>query len=194
MVSLATRSGVRSFEGIDQLWEIPDLPEETAAVVEHARLLSLFAKGTTLQYYRMLIDKKDEEDAGAAEAFEAWWTKARDDLGRWNIEAFFALIQSWGADRRPLFDREFIKGWVTRCVAGRSGQKVLDDPETRRIIGVREDRVRPGKQRLRMAHYLQTWQQPSFSRHDDIYQLGYRHQVGRRFAQDIADGIGWGAA
>lgn len=194
LVLLARRQGLSSLEGIDYLWDIPVLPHETAFAVHHARLLSLFARGATLQYHRMLIEKKNETDPGAAEAFVAWWDAARDDLSKWDIDAFFALIQKWDADRRPVHDREFLKGWIARCVGARSGPVALDDSSARAIIGQREDRVRLGKQRLRVKYQLDSWRMLPAYRPDDLYQLRYRHSVGRQFAQDIADGLERGTA
>jgi hypothetical protein len=98
-------------------------------VVEHARHLSLFAKGTTLQYYRTLIEKKRAEDAGADAAFSAWWEAAHEDLRTWDLNAFFRLVAAWGADRRPLHDRAFLRNWIARCVKARSGDEALRDAD-----------------------------------------------------------------
>lgn len=190
MVAMATRRGLSRLEGLDHLWQIPGLERPSQVAAEHARLLSLFARGVTLQYHRMLIEKKKATDTGASEAFVAWWKAAKDDLARWDVDDFFGLIQRWEADRRPLHDRQFIREWRARCVSASSGQRALDDPEARTIIGQREDRVRPGKQRLRVKYQLDSFRVPPTYPIDVLYQLEYRHPVGRRFAEDIANGRG----
>jgi hypothetical protein len=189
LVSLGRRSGLQTLEGVNHLWEIPALPLESAVAAEHARLLSLFARGATLQYHRMLIEKKRESDPGADEAFVAWWEAAHDDLKRWDIESFFALIARWDADRRPLPDRLFIRSWTSRCIAARSGDAALNDSAARDLIRQRENRVRPGKQRLRVKYQLDSWRTPQAYPTDVHYQLEYRHPVGRRFAADILQGL-----
>ena len=189
LVTIAQEGRIRDVTGIGQLWDIPFLPGETEKAATHARLLSLFARGTTLQYHRMLIEKRGEEDPGASEAFVAWWERARDDLAKWDIDAFFALLQKWGEDRRRERDRQFITGWIERCIDGRNGQALLDDSTARKIISGREDHVRPGKQRLKVKYQLDSWRLMPAYRLEEIYQLGYRHSVGRQFAQDIADGL-----
>jgi hypothetical protein len=193
MVNLAQGQTLSGLDEIRWPWDIPALPEHTADVVQHARRLSMFARGTTLQYYRLLIEKKGVDDAGAGDAFAAWWDEAHDDLGEWDLEAFFRLIAAWGANRRP-HDRAFLGSWITRCVAADSGKRALDDPEARRIIAGREAQVRHGKERLRVKYQLDSWGQPPSGYHAGVlYQLDYRHSVGRQFAQDIVDGLSRGA-
>ena len=188
LVSLAQRQTLTELAGVDNVWDVPALPPEKERAVDHARRLSLFARGTTLQYHWMLIEKKGEDDTGAAEAFSAWWDAACADLAGWNLDDFFAHLQRWGANRRPVHDREFLSAWIARCAGAASGTAALHDRAARAIVQQREDRVRPGKQRLRVAYQLDAWQLPTY-RADDYYQLSYRHPVGRQFAEDIADGL-----
>jgi hypothetical protein len=189
MVLLARQRRLSDLAKLDHLWQIPGLKPRSLAAAQHARLLSLFARGVTLQYHRMLIEKKNATDTGAGEAFVAWWQAAQEDLSRWDLDEFFALIRHWDADRRPLYDRQFIREWRTRCATARSAKRALDDPEARLIIGQREDRVRPGKQRLRVKYQLDSFRVLPAYPTDVIYQLQYRHPVGRRFAEDIATGL-----
>ena len=189
LVALAERQGVAELEGIGHAWDVPGLSPSTRRVATHARRLSLFARGTTLQYHRMLIEKKGAEDTGVAEAFSAWWEIARDDLAAWDLNDFFVHVQRWDANRRPLHDREFLERWRERCLGARSATVALDDTSMRAIIQLREDRVRPGKQRLRVKYQLDSWQRlPSYPP-EMHHQLAYRHRVGRRFAEDIAEGL-----
>jgi hypothetical protein len=191
-VGLTRKLGPNSLEGVSNLWELPLLPPEVDRVAEQARLLSLFARGTTLQYHRMIIEKKGLDDAGAGAAFIAWWEFARDELRKWDVNSLFELVASWDADRRPLKDRAFLREWITSCVGASSGRKALDDRTAQTIIARREDHIRPGKQRLRVKFQLDSWQMLGSYPTDVFYQLQYRHPVGQRFAHDIAHGLeGW---
>ena len=162
--------------------------------VDHARKLSLFAKGTTLQYHRMLIEKKGAEDPGAAEAFAAWWEAAQGELASWDIDDFFAHIRRWDANRRPVQDSEFLREWIGCCTAAPSGPAALNDETARAIIRLREDRVRPGKQRFKVKYQFDSWRMLPRYRPEDLYQLRYRHPQGLQFSEDIADGLLRGTA
>lgn len=193
LVSLVRATQVHDIEAIEYPWEVPALPPETAEALRHARLLSLFARGVTLQYHRMLIEKRRDADPGAAEAFNAWWDCAQGDLANWKLDDFFALLRKWEANRRPVQDREFLERWIQRCVSSKSGKQALEDPIARAVVSRREDQMRPGKQRLRVKHQLDSWRLVAAYPVDEFYQLLYRHPVGRQFAQDIADGLERGA-
>ena len=67
LVSLAERQGVVELEGIEHPWDVPGLPPSTRRAALHARRLSLLARGATLQYHRMLIEKKGEEEESQAD-------------------------------------------------------------------------------------------------------------------------------
>jgi hypothetical protein len=110
----------------------------------------------------------------------------------WDLEAFFALIRRFNVAPRST-DRAFFKEWIERCASWKTGEAALGDNAARALIAGREDSVRPGKQRLRVKYQLDAWSQPAY-RIDEIYQLGYRHQVGRVIARDIADGLRRGTA
>ena len=194
LVSLADRRRLDDFDAITNVWDVPDLPVETQVTVDHGRKLSLFAKGTTLQYHRMLIEKKGAEDPGAADAFAAWWEAAQGELASWDIDDFFAHIRRWDANRRPVQDSEFLREWIRRCTAATSGPAALNDETARAIIRRREDRVRPGKQRFKVKYQFDSWRMLPRYRPEDLYQLRYRHPQGLQFAEDIADGLLRGTA
>ena len=187
MVALGREHGANSLEDIHYPWEIPHRENAIAKIVEHARYLSLLARGTTLQYYRMLIERRGESDHGVGDAFVSWWDQAMDELGSWDTAAFFGLVTRWGAGRGTK-DKEFISTWLQRCTASTTGQAALADVQARSIIARREDYVRPGKQRLRVKHQLETWKLPD-NLGSDVYQMDYRHRVGRQIAMDIVEGL-----
>jgi hypothetical protein len=194
LVRLGERHGPKSLEAITYVWDAPNVPAALVGIVHHARLLSLFARGVTLQYHRMLIEKLQKDSSGASNAFRAWWQIARIDLRDWKLDEFFALICAWGAERRSLHDREFIEGWIQRCLAATSAKQALEDSRARDIITQREAEARPGKRRLRVKHHLESWGMPKSYPTDDHYLMGYRHDTGQQFAQDIAEGLLRGAS
>jgi hypothetical protein len=192
LVDLAQAQNLTTLEAIDYPWDIPGLPDATAHVVRHARCLSLFARGTTLQYHQMLLERKGLDASGPGDAFVEWWEGAHDALAKWDLEQFFAIVSGWDADKRPVADRAFLRNWVARCAKGRTGKVVLEDTDARAAIAEREDRVRPGKQRLRVKYQLESFQGEANYNARGLYQLDYRHRVGRQFAQDILEGLGSG--
>jgi hypothetical protein len=101
-------------------------------------------------------------------------------------------MTSWEAGRGAN-DRQFITSWIERDQSARTGRAALADRAARLIVSRREDRVRPGKQRLRVKHQLESWKLPDgFSA--GLYQMDYRHRVGRQIAMDIVEGLERGAA
>lgn len=192
MVSLGRQHGAASLGDIEFPWDIPSCPPATATVLDHARRLSLLARGATLQYYRMLIEKRRDADPGVEEAFVAWWDQARADLASWDLQAFFRLMTMWEAGR-GLRDREFVSSWIDRIKTASTGRSALMDQAARLIVHRREDHVRPGKQRLKVKHQLESWKVPDgFAA--GSYQMDYRHRVGRQVAMDIVEGLERGAA
>jgi hypothetical protein len=192
LVDLAQAKNLTSLEAISYPWDIPGLPDATAQVVGHAQCLSLFARGATLHYHYMLLQRKAADASGAGGAFVEWWDEACDALAKWDQEEFFAIVRGWDADKRPTSDRAFLRNWIAQCVKARTGQAVLDDRDSSAVIAEREDRVRPGKQRLRVKYQLDSFQGESNYTSRGLYQLDYRHRVGRQFAQDILDGLASG--
>jgi Family of unknown function (DUF6361) len=189
MVLLGRRHGAGSLGDINYPWSIPGCDSSMAAILDHARRLSLLARGVTLQYYRMLIEKNHEADPGVEDAFVDWWDQAKTTLASWDLADFFRLMTKWEAGR-GLKDREFITSWIERSQACRNGLMVLADRGLRLIVSRREDYVRPGKQRLRGK---QPWKLPD-GYSTGLYQMDYRHGVGRQIAMDIVEGLEGGAA
>ena len=192
MVTLGRQHGVSSLVDIGYPWNIPGCQPVVATVLDHARRLSLLARGATLQYYRMLIEKRNDADPGVEDAFVTWWEASMADLRSWDLHGFFRLMTSWEAGRGAN-DRQFITSWIERNQSARTGRAALADRAARLIVSRREDRVRPGKQRLRVKHQLESWKLPDgFSA--GLYQMDYRHRVGRQIAMDIVEGLERGAA
>lgn len=191
-VIVGMTSGAASVLSIDYPWQIPGVNASLEAVIDHAKRLSLLARGATLQYYRMIVEKRRDDDPGIDEAFVAWWRQAHADLATWDLPAFFRLMTTWQAGRGRR-DQEFISSWTERILAANSGRTALGDQKARSIVGLREDHVRPGKQRLRVKHQLETWRLPDGVSASPYY-MDYRHRVGRQIAVDIVEGLSRGAS
>jgi Family of unknown function (DUF6361) len=192
MVLFGRQRGASRFEGIDYPWQIPGCPPALETVLHHAERLSLLARGSTLQYYRMLIEKKRDDDPGVEDAFVEWWDQANATLATWDLQDFFSLMAKWEAGR-GLKDREFVTSWIERSQASRTGRAALTDQTARLILRAREDRVRPGKQRLRSKEQLKSWKLPD-GYSTGLYYMDYRHHVGQQIAMDIVAGLEGGAA
>lgn len=187
MVSLGRQHGASSLADIEYPWDIPCGEPNIVAVLDHARRLSLVARGATLQYYRMLTEQKKDDDTRVEDAFFDWWEQSKADLASWDVQGFFRLMTKWQAGRGAK-DREFIVSWIEQTQTAKTGRGALADRVARLALARREDYVRPGKQRLRIRHQLDSWKLPDgFSA--GLYQMDYRHPVGRRIARDIVEGL-----
>lgn len=187
MIQRGRQYGARSLDDIELPWDIPGIPHAMSPMLEHAKRLSLLARGATLQYYKMLTERKQVEDSGVEEAFIEWWQKATHDLQAWNLEDFFSLMTHWGAGRGPK-DRQFITSWIERCLAAKSGRQALADGTARALIAQRETQIRPGKQRLKVKDHLDSWKLP-VGVTTGLYLMDYRHRVGKQIASDIVEGL-----
>lgn len=176
-------------------WDAPAaaLTAPLRLVVKHARALSVLAAGATLQYWRMLIEKRDEEDPGTNEALERWWTIAEEVLPAWDIDELARV--AWSIEHRRPSDIEFVRAWRQRLVAARSARAMLSDRGARELIERREQAMRQGRARIRSRHHLERWRAPSASdlSRGPIYLLTYRHATGIQFVRDILDGLARGA-
>ena len=192
MVLLGRQHGSDFIGAIKYAWNMPGCSPSVTNVLRHAERLSLLARGMTLQYYRMIIEKRRERDPGVRDAFIGWWGEAKRTLIEWDLEGFFRLMAQWEAGRGGK-DRDFITRWMTRCQSCRTAEALLADSEAQAIVKQREDYVRPGKQRLRSEHHLKSWRLPN-GYSTGLYQMDYRHGVGHQIAMDIVDGLEGGSA
>lgn len=168
-------------------WDTPEQPAGLRAIVDHARRLSLFARGAVLQYHRLLVERRGDDDPGISEAFEAWWQHSRAVLRDWKTEELFAFALKERALRQG--DRQFIEQWRACVVNARSSRVLLESSEARGLIASREYQKRRSKARLRSAHHLKIWGLPESYQPEDLYQLTYRHGTGHQFAKDIVGGL-----
>lgn len=179
--------------GIDWPWDCPKLSERMAVWLGHARNMSLLVRGATLQYYALLIEKRDRlgiENATnvVQPIFEKWWAVAREPLKKWQTSEF-VTVPTVASALRPgnRGDRWFIDGWLERCVAVSTAEALLSDEKARDLIRARERHVKPAKSRLRHEKYLKQWKLGRVR--EDVYQFSYRHGIGSRFVSEILDSM-----
>jgi hypothetical protein len=177
-------------ESIELPWNARGLSPALRTATDHARCVSLFARGAVLQYYELLLNRREtlglaRGSADMRAGFSAWWTEARDRLRRWEPTELRSLLLSWGKIPRPA-DMAFIEAWRGRLLAAATANALFDDTAARKLIAEREHQQRPRKGRLRSRTHLLQWRPPA--RNDHLYQLDYRHPVGFQFAKDIVAG------
>lgn len=168
-------------------WAVPHLPAALKRVTDHARRLSLFARGVSLQYHAMLFEKRGSSDPGTESAFVNWWAEASDCLRKWDIADFAKLPCVVKAPR--VGDVTFLMNWCDAIRGQRSAKTAFHSENARDCLRIRELAVRGPKARLRSKFHLRTWKEPSGYQIDDVYGLTFRHRVGTQLALDITDGL-----
>ncbi|MEQ1897461.1 MAG: DUF6361 family protein [Vicinamibacterales bacterium] len=175
-------------------WECGRVPDGLRAYVDHAQRFSLFARGTTLQYYQLVIDARARAGFSSPgdivrPVFEAWWREARPLLLSWRPEQMATLpdvVSGLRHERYP--DLQFMADWLARVRAASSAEALLEDVAARRHVRDRELAVKPLKARLKHEKHLKQW---DVSKVKDIaYQLDFRHPIGSRFVAEVLDGLG----
>lgn len=174
-------------------WECPKAPVALGGWLLHARCMSLFVRGATLQYYGLLTEALDGSGSRqskdlVAPVFERWWAEARDLLRKWNTRELVTVPTVASALRLgPRGDRWFIEGWLDRFMAMPSAKALLGDRVARDLIRDREIRIKPAKARLKHPKHLKQWKPDRVE--DAVYQFDYRHNVGSRFVSEVLAGI-----
>ena len=191
--SLLTLLLNRGLPNSDYPWDCPKPTDHLRPYLDHARALSLFARGVTLHYYRLVLRAREKAGChdGAdmvAPAFAAWWAEARTVLRGWPVEGLAALPTVAPALRQGRSgDVAFIRAWVDRLAACGNAEALLGDEAASRIVREREVAVKPLKARLKHLKHLKQW------KHRDVgktnYQFEYRHTVGTRFVADTLEGL-----
>jgi hypothetical protein len=167
-------------------WDVPRPPAELRRVVEHARRLSLLARGAVIQYEALLFEAKRIPDPGTKDAFVAWWNKSHRVLVDWDLGDFATLpcvVRARGGDVT------FIKSWRDSIFSSTSASTAYSMPNSRDLLRAREWNMRGGKARLKSRYHLRTWKEPKSYDPAEIYGLRFRHPAATRFAIDITTGL-----
>lgn len=161
-----------------------------AVIVTHARALSAFARGATLLYFHMLLEKRGQKDELPAieTALSRWYRLGAGALRRWRIEAFPIDLRS---DERWATDEKFLRGWRARCLEAGSARRLLRDDAARSLV-VERDSARK-RSRFRDRQLLKSWDADAAfreARRKHPYRFSYRHAIGQRIVSDILAGGG----
>lgn len=179
-------------------WEVP-CPDVLKPLVNHARAFSMFTKGTTLQYYDLLIEERKAKGWPSSvdtfeQPFAEWWSQTRESLATWNLGDFFDLIKK-KCRTRPN-DLTFLTKWLKMCLEAKDGASLLRDPDARRLIIAREKAVRPVKHRIGQEKYLRQWDPPKSLEGAEYtdpqrlpYFLDFRSYIGGTFVREIVAGL-----
>jgi len=175
-------------------WAAPRPQAKLATYLDHGKSLSLFARGTTLQYYTLVLEKRAEAnlpapDVPVAVAFHEWWGAARPVLLRWKPDNLGTLPNVADALRPGEHgDLGFIRKWLGRLAACDSASSLLGDDLARQLVRRRELDIKPAKARLKHRKHLEQWRAPDLG--SNTHQLDYRHRIGSRFIREILEGNG----
>lgn len=174
-------------------WECGEVPDHLRPYVTHAQCLSLFSRGTTLQYYQLLIEARDRAGMKSPgdivrPVFAAWWSTASSVLASWRPEQMATLPDiATGLRHERYPDLQFMAEWLARFRVATSAEMLLEDEAARRHVRGRELAVKPLKARLKHEKHLRQWDVSKVK--DTAYQLDFRHPVGSRFVAEILDGL-----
>lgn len=172
-------------------WDAPRPSSALKAQLEQGRLVSLLARGATLQYFDLLNAARSAKglspgDFDVEDHFAEWWKVAGRPLKSWAVRDGLCSLPSIGADIRQHLDPElaFMQRWQERLVACGGHKQLLRDSEARALVKKREMDVKKVKSRFRSHQLLERWAVDP-RRVQGAYQFEYRHGVGSWFAQDI---------
>lgn len=180
-------------DGIKLPWDCPKLPNGLAIIIRHAENMSLMVRGATLQYYALLVEEREKlgiETAGdiVRPIFEVWWAAAKAPLKAWRTSEF-ATVPTIASGLRAGIggDLWFIDGWLARLAVVSTASELLHDDVARKLIRIREGRVKPAKARLKYSKHLRQWKSDRVK--NEIHQFDYRHRIGSRFVDEILEGL-----
>lgn len=179
-------------EGIAFPWMLPDvrsLPPALQTWLEDARSLSELALGAQLLYNLMLAERRRQSDwiDGYREALKDWAGDVGRDRRRhmsWDRAGFWARIRR-ANPLLPIAAERFADGWISRCLAARTAQDLIDDDGARQSVAQRERELKGPRARLFSDAQLQLWGGAS-----GTAPLDYRWRVTVTMVNDIVAGLG----
>lgn len=164
-------------------WEVPNLSPELARITDHARRLSLLARGSQLQYDSLLFAKRQVDDPGTLEAFTAWWEHSAETLRTWDIDDFCAMKCVSYAAR----DDKFLRTWRDAIASCNSAKAAFSSAAARDLVLRRERALRGNKARFASKFHLDEWEPPKTYDASAHYRLTFRQGIGSRIVADIAE-------
>jgi len=176
---------------IQSPWDAPAPPPALKAQLEQGKLVSLLARGATLQYFDLLREARGAKGLSSGEFdvdmhFAEWWKVAARSLKSWKVRDGLCSLAAIGTDIRVNLEPElaFMERWQTLLAVSSDAKQLLRDPEARALVKKREMDVKKAKSRFRNDQLLERWSVDQ-RRIQGAYQFEYRHGVGSWFASDI---------
>ena len=188
---LAFRLKNPTIKGPDWPWECATTGSpQLAELLWHAERVSTFARGATLLYFGLLLDKrKDQAQVQIVRAaFSRWWVIAAPLLKGWDTDQAVALFPNTGS----VDDSPFLKEWTSTITTARSGKSAWEDGDARTLVRKRDERR--AKSRLRNQMFLQQWDSRIVAREvssaqQSPYRMTFRHYVSNRVVHDVASAL-----
>jgi uncharacterized protein DUF6361 len=174
-------------------WAAPKTNAALATYLGHAEALSLLARGTTLQYYALVLEargraKFDVPGLNLDGPFSAWWDAARSKLRVWDPRGLAALpAVAEGLRSGERGDVAFFAAWLGRLSACESASAMLGDAAARELVRRRELDVKPAKARLKHRRHLEQWRAPKLG--TDIHGIEYRHGIGTSVLREVLEAM-----
>ena len=175
-------------------WEDPEADEAEGQVreaLEEGRRFSVAMHGASLLYNLLLAERAEELGLsrldGSRDLYRARLDEWQEDFqkvnaGAWKLNGLWALVAAQG---RPaaLPTRSFVSEWVD-IAHGRTGTRLADDGNARKLIRQREHLQKRGQARLSNDELMRQWGGASGSD-----RLNFRWPVVRRILNEIFDGV-----
>ena len=130
MVSLGRQHGASSLTDIEYPWTFPAVTLRWRPFWITQGALSLLARGATLQYYRMLVEKRATLIPASRMHSSPGGKRPRPDLASWELAGLFQANEEMAGGEGPK-DHEFIDlvdSANPRC-QGRAGALTSERPD-----------------------------------------------------------------
>lgn len=138
-----------------------DLPPEPAAALTHAHNFSQLIHGAALLYNLILAEDSQWEEGvdDYRSRLTVWWDETVEreaSLAQWDPETFWKFLAQSGARITP-HTRSFVDAWRKRFDQAGRIESLIDAPDVRQLIIVRERRLKGKRARIGDQRAMETW-------------------------------------
>jgi hypothetical protein len=168
------------------IWAHPraaDFPPHIRALLEHGQRFAALVEGAALLYNLQLseLGEREERVAEYSDLLTAWGEQHVALLSGWSLQAFWPLVLGHGhgiSDETRLF----VQDWLNAALA--AGPAVTGFAPARKLIEIRETRLKGGRSRFRNRAALNHWGGSS-----GLVPLSYRWPTASDFLQEWHAGM-----
>lgn len=170
----------------DWIWAHPraaDFPPRIRALLEHGQRFSVLVEGAALLYNLQLseLGEREERVGEYASQLADWGKQHRPLLNGWDLGTFWPLVMGHGHGISEE-TRRFVQAWLDAALE--AGPTVGEFQPARRLIEVRETRLKGGRSRFRNRAALNQWGGSS-----GLQRLSYRWPTASDFLQEWHAGM-----